>query len=268
MATVVIRASNGKYVVADQQIIKADRAVAGAWEQFDMQDLGNGDVALQSWQGNFVSVQTQANSHLVANSPTIGATETFAYTDLGQNTFTLRCAANGLYVCADGSGTFLVADRQNPGPWETFTIANAVILSPHGYGPDGNLPVPAQSIGFDVLQGQSAVIQFRFPSTKEAAVLIYMSTVLNGSWSQALAERGNYARSNTPWTYPNNGNAPVKFIATGWFKEGPPSAAKPWIEAIQVVGNTTTQPGGIPVLGADFRDVQLHAIAGVDIVVS
>jgi hypothetical protein len=47
--------------------------------------------------------------------------ETFTLRDLGNNQVALQ-AANGMYVCAEGGGGPVVANRPVAGPWDAFTL--------------------------------------------------------------------------------------------------------------------------------------------------
>lgn len=58
-----------------------------------------------------------------ADSASIGDQETFQLTRIGSNKIALRTKSKGKYVCAEaGGGRELVANRDQIGPWETFTL--------------------------------------------------------------------------------------------------------------------------------------------------
>lgn len=122
--------SNGKRVAieGDRRLRAiADGGGAGyagdiRWQNYDVERLGNGQVALRAWDGKYVCAEGGGGRELVANRDVIGSWETFGLIDLGGGGFALQ-AKNGKYVCAEGGGgRELVANRDQIGPWETFRM--------------------------------------------------------------------------------------------------------------------------------------------------
>ncbi len=89
---------------------------------FKLIDRGNGSVALQVANGQYVSAEGGGGGEEVANRNSIFAWETFRLIDRGNGNVALQ-AANGQYVCAEGSGgDGVVANRNSIGAWETFKL--------------------------------------------------------------------------------------------------------------------------------------------------
>jgi YVTN family beta-propeller protein len=115
--------SNARYVSAEAagaQPLVANRTVAGAWEQFDLLDIGNGDVALLPLvRGTVVAVDPAGR--LVANGGAIDSQKIrFQLIPGADGTFALRSRATGKYVSANNGTAPLTADRSELGPWERF----------------------------------------------------------------------------------------------------------------------------------------------------
>ena len=131
--TIWIRSfGNNQFVSADQNRgafapLVADRATTGAWEQFQVIDVGGGFIAFRSvGTGRFVSADLNrgAFAPLVADRTSAGDWEHFTWADLAGGAFTLRGRVTGRFVSADQNrGAFapLVSDRVSASGWETFT---------------------------------------------------------------------------------------------------------------------------------------------------
>jgi type 1 glutamine amidotransferase len=116
---------NNRYVAAENSgtaALIANRAAVGLWEQFDVVDLGGGNVALNARvNGQYVSANN--NATLIANRTTVGPWETFARVTNSDGSVSLRVQANGMYVCAENAGANpLVANRGAIGAWEKFDL--------------------------------------------------------------------------------------------------------------------------------------------------
>ncbi|MFD0671138.1 discoidin domain-containing protein [Cohnella sp. GCM10027633] len=114
---------NGQIVCADNagaDPLIANRATAGPWEQFAVEDAGGGSIALKAVaNGKYVTASSTAN--LIASATTIGAGQKFFWVDNSDGTFSLQAAVNSQYVCAEASGASpLIANRPSIGPWEKF----------------------------------------------------------------------------------------------------------------------------------------------------
>ncbi|MFP4575603.1 MAG: glycoside hydrolase family 19 protein [Coleofasciculus sp.] len=92
-------------------------------------------IALQTYNGQYVGVEENGARPVVANRTTVGNGETFTLHELGGNQIALQ-APNGQYVSAeDGGGRELVANRSSIDAWETFTLhqlgGNQIALQAH-----------------------------------------------------------------------------------------------------------------------------------------
>jgi hypothetical protein len=132
------RAHDGSYVCAEGgggREVVANRPAVGPWETFVVIPLPNDFVGLMVANGQYVCAEGGGGREVVANRGEIGPWETFSWVwleggtqrggtpaegDIGR-TFALM-ASNGQFVCAEGGGGgAVVANRHEPGPWETFT---------------------------------------------------------------------------------------------------------------------------------------------------
>ncbi|AVT38497.1 PQQ-dependent sugar dehydrogenase [Plantactinospora sp. BB1] len=126
-ATGLRASANNRYVSAvGSSPLIADKASIGATEQFDLVDLGGGNVALRSRNtGMYVCAENSGANPLVANRAAAGAWETFALVRNPDGTVSLRATVNNMYVAAENAGTEpLIANRTAIGPWEKFTLVN------------------------------------------------------------------------------------------------------------------------------------------------
>lgn len=147
--TIWIRASaTGRFVSADQSRgafapLVADRTTTGAWEQFQVVDVGGGFIALRSiGNGLFVSADQNrgAFAPLVADRASAGTWEHFRWADLAGGAFTLTGRVTGRFVCADlNRGAFapLVSDRVSASAWESFTWGAVGVTPPPTGAPPG-----------------------------------------------------------------------------------------------------------------------------------
>ncbi len=120
-------AANGKYIAAENEgtsSLRANRASAGTWEQFEIIDLGNNRIALKSLiNGKYVCADNYGNDPLIANRTAIGTWETFEVITTPDGKKVLKALANNKYVCADLNRAVageLIADRTSYSTWETF----------------------------------------------------------------------------------------------------------------------------------------------------
>lgn len=118
---------NNRYVTAesagDAPLI-ANRDAIGGWEQFDLLDAGNGNVALRAHaNGKLVCAENGGGSALIANRTAIGPWESFKLIRNGNGSVTLQSIANNRYVTAENAGAAsLIANRTAIGPWEQFDL--------------------------------------------------------------------------------------------------------------------------------------------------
>jgi chitinase len=94
-----------------------------AWEEFDVVDEGNGEIALKAHaNGDYVSAwQSDTNTPLEARSTEVQGWEIFRWVDLGNNTIAL-VSHNGDYVSAwlSEANVPLVARSPYLKSWEIF----------------------------------------------------------------------------------------------------------------------------------------------------
>ncbi|MET7427082.1 ThuA domain-containing protein [Dactylosporangium sp. NPDC005555] len=130
-APVALRAQANNRIVAAENAgaapLIANRTAVGGWEQFDVVDLGGGNVALRARiNGLYVCADNAGVAPLIANRTAVGAWETFALITNADGTVSLRAQANGRYVVAENGGNDpLIANRTAIGPWEKFTLVPA-----------------------------------------------------------------------------------------------------------------------------------------------
>ncbi|NUR29058.1 MAG: lectin, partial [Catenulispora sp.] len=122
--------ANGKYVTAETAgaaALIANRTAIGPWEQFDLLDVGNGNIALRAHANNMLVCADNAGaSPLIANRTAVGSWETFALVHNADGSVSLRAAANNSYVTAENAGaSSLIANRTAIGGWESFDLITA-----------------------------------------------------------------------------------------------------------------------------------------------
>jgi glucose/arabinose dehydrogenase len=105
----------------------ANKATAGATEQFDVIDLGSGNIALRSRANNmYVTAENAGAQPLLANRAAVGPWETFALIRNADGSESLRAAANNMYVVAENAGAqSLIANRTAIGAWEKFDLVTS-----------------------------------------------------------------------------------------------------------------------------------------------
>ncbi|WP_431103560.1 lectin [Roseateles noduli] len=121
---------NNRYVTAENAggaPLIANRDAIGGWEQFDLLDAGNGNIALRARaNGKLVCAENGGGSALIANRTAIGPWESFKLIRNGNGSVTLQSIANSRYVTAENAGAAsLIANRTAIGPWEQFDLITA-----------------------------------------------------------------------------------------------------------------------------------------------
>jgi alpha-L-fucosidase 2 len=121
--TALLSGANSLYVTAGSAPLIANGTAPGAAQQYDLADLGNGNVSIKARaNGLYVCADNAGAAALIANRTAVGQWETFARIDNGDGTVSFKSAANNLYVTADDGGNQpLIANRTAIGPWEKFT---------------------------------------------------------------------------------------------------------------------------------------------------
>jgi alpha-L-fucosidase 2 len=118
---------NTRYVSADNggaSPLIANKTAIGGSEQFDVVDLGGGNVALKARvNGMFVCAENGGANPLIANRASAGSWETFKLIRNADNSVSLQATVNGKYVVAENAGAAaLIANRDAIGPWEKFDL--------------------------------------------------------------------------------------------------------------------------------------------------
>ncbi len=91
-------------------------------------------------------------------------------------------------------------------------------------GPDNSLPLNLRRCDqITLARGVRAYITFSFNAQNENAIIIYRAGTL-----EKLAERGNYRRGSSPFTFRNARSRPLNLIISGWHKNTPPNGSEPW----------------------------------------
>jgi len=119
--------ANGMIVTADNagaSPLIANRTAIGTWEEFDLLDAGNGNIALRAHaNGMIVTADNAGASPLIANRTAIGTWETFTLIHNTDGSISLRSAINNDYVTAENAGaSALIANRTAIGTWEEFDL--------------------------------------------------------------------------------------------------------------------------------------------------
>lgn len=114
--------------------VVADRTAVGAWEQWTVEHMDGGAVALRSPHGKYLCAEPDGT--VIANRDQVGAWEQFQLVADAAGVG-LRSVHGGFLVAERGGGGEVKADRQysGPGPWETFVPSALLISDP--------LPPPA-----------------------------------------------------------------------------------------------------------------------------
>jgi hypothetical protein len=113
--------------------VVADRTAVGAWEEWEVEHLAGGQVALRSAHGRYLCAELDGS--VVANREHVGPWERWTVVSAGSGVG-LRSEHGGFLVAEMGGGGAVLANRHydDPGPWETFT--------PSGKLGDTVTPVP------------------------------------------------------------------------------------------------------------------------------
>lgn len=120
--------ANNRYVCADNagaSALIANKTTIGTWEQFQLIELGNGNVAFKSLANNkYVCADNTGSSPLIANKDAVGTWETFQLVSNPDGSVGIKALANNRFVCADNGGVNpLIANRTSVGgAWESFQI--------------------------------------------------------------------------------------------------------------------------------------------------
>ncbi|MCD9015022.1 cellulase family glycosylhydrolase [Parachryseolinea silvisoli] len=117
--TIWLRGFNGQYVSGENgtQAMQCTRPVADAWENFTVEDAGNGKVALRS-MSKYVSSENGVQA-MTCSRLTISDWERFDWIVNADNTISLR-GNNGLYVSSENGEQAMTCTRPTIQGWESF----------------------------------------------------------------------------------------------------------------------------------------------------
>jgi hypothetical protein len=128
--TVALKArANGKYVTAGTGTpLIANSTTIGTAQQYEMADLGGGNVSLRAKANNLLVAADDAGAGpLLAKNQNAGSWETFQLIRNADGSVSLRAQVNNKLVCAENGGAApLIANRDAIGPWEQFDLIEGV----------------------------------------------------------------------------------------------------------------------------------------------
>ena len=118
---IALRGANGLYVSSEngQKAMNCDRETAGAWENFQLLDAGEGKIALMC-MGKYVSSEDGLKP-ITCNRGTISDWEKFDW-ELNDEGAILLKGSNGMYVCLGNGTPTLSCTAQTPKLATTFTF--------------------------------------------------------------------------------------------------------------------------------------------------
>lgn len=120
---VAIRCNTGHYLCAEgggNDVLSANRVAIGAWEIFEMIDLGNSQVALKSVNGLYVCAENGGGSNVTVNRWRVLGWETF--TVVPQSSGVAFKTANANYLTTTGGGGVVTASATQILGGEIFQI--------------------------------------------------------------------------------------------------------------------------------------------------
>ena len=134
----IMSAHNGKYVAAEigetsaplttgrDAPLMANRDAVGPWEQFVIEHIENGLVAIKSiFNGKYVAANVGRNRFpLTADRDAVGPWEQFVIEHIENGLVAIKSVVTDKYVAAEVEwpSVPLVANRDAVGPWEKFVI--------------------------------------------------------------------------------------------------------------------------------------------------
>ena len=220
--------ANNLYVTAENagnSPLIANRNGLGSWERFQIQDLGNGYIALKSLiNGLYVCAESAGAAPLIANRGAVGLWEQFQLIDAGNGKFAFIAKVNGKYVCAENAGSgSLIANRDAIGSWEQFSLfvtLRAVINNNFVVAENaGNSPLIANRTTIGVWE-QFQYIDAPTPgyfALKAKANGLYVCAENAGN-SPLIANRGAVGVwEQFQWIPGGNGNIAIKALVNGFF---------------------------------------------------
>ena len=125
---VAFKGPNGKYVCTEgfktyNMVLFSNRPIIDIWETFELINLNDNNIALRSYFGKFVNIQTENDSMLIADRSDISDSNTFQLINMGKDKIALR-SANNRYVSLNVETLKLHANAVKIGETEQFTLIN------------------------------------------------------------------------------------------------------------------------------------------------
>jgi Transglycosylase SLT domain/Putative binding domain, N-terminal/Ricin-type beta-trefoil lectin domain-like len=219
-------ASTGSYVSAENAgagALVANRPSEGAWEQFQINDAGNGTVAIRSLvNGKYVTTEGAGVSPLIANRSSAGVWEQFELLDAGGGYVAFRALVNGRYVSAGNAGDQLIANRSFVGWTEQFAlnvslraVANNAFVCAENSGKDPLIANRASIGGWE--QFQVVNTSSGYFGLKAKANGLFVCAENNGNAPLIANRPGIGLWEQFQWINAGNGNTALKAVVNGMF---------------------------------------------------
>ena len=140
-ASTITAFANNTFVSAENagaSFLVANRAVADAWEQFQVVTNGDGTTSLQATiNGLFVTTDLNNGGQLIASQPAIGTNEKFRMVAQGNGSVAFQAVSNNQWVSADlNISGVLIANRAVASTWEQFSVSGVTTGGGGGGTPD------------------------------------------------------------------------------------------------------------------------------------
>lgn len=122
--TVFLKASNNKYVCADESLgdlVYANKDIPSLWETFTLVTFNNNECALISFKDKFLTTDIQQGDKIIADRAVLGGWEVFTFEERADKAIVLK-GVNGKYLSVDPNTLQLSAKSESPGTMETFTL--------------------------------------------------------------------------------------------------------------------------------------------------
>lgn len=178
-----------KYVCADKQqndYLYANRDSGGAWETFELKDLGEGKVAIRALT-NYKYVSVSEDNKLIAVSETAGDTEKFILEANTDGTISLKSVANGKYVHSGAEGILTASS-------DSVSDNGKFVLLSTPEPPTGlkvkNVTNTSATLEWDAVQGASGYNVYRSGSENDRFVKINDHTVTDTEFTDTGVTAG------------------------------------------------------------------------------
>ena len=114
----IFNESHNRYLCGTGEGLAEQREVRNEWEEFTIEDLGNGNVAIKSFHGFYMSAQPDGKIEF--DRTECQDWEIFKRENNGDG-FTLL-GNHGMYLCFGGQDGGVTCDRSEAGAWEIFRL--------------------------------------------------------------------------------------------------------------------------------------------------